>query len=164
MKTEKMILIGAALVAVLAVTGFRMEAGSLAACAQQGPPPPPGQRGPGGPGEPGGPGGDRMFERLNLTEAQKQKIESLRERQHADAEQYHEQLQSLHEQMRAIVEASNFDETAARALIAKESQIMAELNLIRVRTDNAVHNTLTVEQKAKLDELRRNQRRPGYNN
>lgn len=163
MKTKKMILMGAALVAVLAVTGFRMDAGAFVACAQQGPgghqPPPPGQRGPEGPD-----GGDKVFERLNLTEAQKQKIESLREKQHSDSQQYQEQMQSLHEQMRAIVEAGSFDEAAARALIAKESQAMSELNLIRVRTDNAVHNTLTAEQKAKLDELRRNQRRPGYGN
>ncbi|MBP6823985.1 MAG: Spy/CpxP family protein refolding chaperone [Acidobacteria bacterium] len=163
MKTKKMMLMGAALIAVLAMTGFRMDAGASVACAQQGPPP--GQRGPGGPGGPGGQGGgDRMFERLNLTEAQKQKIESLRERQHADAEQYHEQLQSLHEQMRAIVEAGTFNEAAARSLLAKEAQIEVELKLLRIRTDNAIHNTLTAEQKTKQDDLRRNQRRSGYDN
>lgn len=157
MKTKKMMLMGAALIAVLAMTGFRMDAGASVACAQQGPSP--GQRGPGGQG-----GGDRMFERLNLTEAQKQKIESLRERQHADAEQYHEQLQSLHEQMRAIVEAGTFNEAAARSLLAKEAQIEVELKLLRIRTDNAIHNTLTAEQKTKQDDLRRNQRRSGYDN
>ncbi|MGH9800482.1 MAG: Spy/CpxP family protein refolding chaperone, partial [Blastocatellia bacterium] len=110
----------------------------------------------------GGPRGEEhIFERLNLTDVQKQKIESLREKQHEDSKQYHQQLQGNGEQMRAIVESSNFDEAAARTLLAKEAQIETELKLIRIRTDNAIHNLLTVEQKAKLDELRRNQRGPG---
>ncbi|MBL8190600.1 MAG: Spy/CpxP family protein refolding chaperone [Acidobacteria bacterium] len=160
-KIKKMMWMGIALTAVIAVAGFQLNAGT--AFAQQRPGshdgPPPGQRGPGGPG---GPGGDRIFERLNLTDAQKQKIETLREQQHNESEPLHEQLQGLHEQMRAIVEAKTFDETAARALLAKEAQLETELKLIRIRTDNAVYNLLTAEQKAKLDELRRNQRGPGY--
>ena len=156
-----MILMSCLLAVVLGVAGFKMDASS--AFAQQRPGghngPPPGQRGPSGPG-----GEDRMFERLNLTAEQKQKIETLRDQQHEAAEPYHNQLRDLREQMSAIVEASTFNETAARAVIAKEVQIEAELKLIRVRTDNAVHNQLTAEQKAKLEEIRRNRREPRYGN
>lgn len=164
MNTRKMILMSGLLAVILGLTGFRTDVGT--ACAQQRPGghdgPPPGQRGPGGPGGPRGE--ERMFERLNLTGEQKQKIETLREKQHDDAEQFHQQMQGMGEQMRAIVESCNFDEAAARALLAKEAQIEAELKLLRIRTDNAILNLLTAEQRTKLDELRRNQRRPGYEN
>ncbi|MFN0110245.1 MAG: Spy/CpxP family protein refolding chaperone [Blastocatellia bacterium] len=162
MNTKKIILMSGLLAVVLGVTGFRLDA----ACAQQRPGghngPPPGQRGPGGPGGPRGE--EHMFERLNLTDEQKQKIETLREKQHDDAEQFHQQMQGIGEQMRAIVESRNFDEAAARALLTKEAQIEVELKLLRIRTDNAILNLLTAEQRTKLDDLRRNQRRPGYNN
>ncbi len=162
MKTRRMILMSFTLAAVLGVAGFRMNAMSSAACAQQGPggygPPPPGQRGPGGPGGPRGE--DPIFNQLNLTDAQKQQIKTLREKQRTDSEPYHEQLRGNGEQMRAIVEGSSFDEAAARALLAKEAQVETELKLIRIRTDNAIHNLLTAEQKAKLDELRRGPKPP----
>ena len=87
-------------------------------------------------------------------------IKTLRDKSRTDSESFHEQLSGIGEQMHAIVEASTFDEAAARALLAKEAQIETELKLIRIRTDNAIHNLLTAEQKAKLDELRRN---PGRN-
>lgn len=101
-----------------------------------------------------------MFSQLNLTDAQKQQVKTLREKQRTDSETYHEQLRGNGEQMRAIVEGSSFDEAAARALLAKEAQVETELKLIRIRTDNAIHNVLTAEQKAKLDEVRRDHKPP----
>lgn len=101
-----------------------------------------------------------MFRELNLTDAQKQQIKTLREKQRTDSESYHEQLREIGEQMRPLVEAASFDEAAVRALLAKEAQLETELKLIRIRTDNAVFNVLTAEQKAKLDELRRNHMPP----
>ena len=158
MKTRKLILMSIAVAAFLAVTGFYVNS-NAAACTQQGPggppPPPPGERGPGGPR-----GEDPMFRQLNLTDAQKQQIKALRDKARTDSENYREQLEGIGEQMHAIVEGSTFDEAAARALLAKEAQLETELKLIRIRTDNAIHNLLTAEQKAKLDELRRNHMPP----
>lgn len=160
MKTRNLILTGLAIAASFVATGFQLN--SVAACAQQRPgghepppPPPPGQHGPGGPR-----GEDPMFRELNLTDAQKQQIKTLREKQRTDSESYHEQLREIGEQMRPLVEAASFDEAAVRALLAKEAQLETELKLIRIRTDNAVFNVLTAEQKAKLDELRRNHMPP----
>jgi len=159
MKIRKMILMSFALAAVLGVAGFQLNAKTADACAQQGPgghqPPPPGQRGPGGPK-----GEDPIFSQLNLTDVQKQQIKTLREKQRTDSETYHEQLRGVGEQMRPLVEASTFDEASVHALLAKEAQAATELNLIRIRTDNAIHNLLTAEQKARLDELRKDHRPP----
>lgn len=160
MKTRKMILMSLLLAVVIGIAGFQLTAGAQQRPGRpDGPSPPPGQRGPGGPG-----GEDRPFGQLNLTEQQKQKIESLRDQQREASEPYHNQLRDLREQMSAIVEASAFNEAAARAVIAKEAQLETELKLIRVRTDNAIHNVLTAEQKAKLEDLRRNRREPRYGN
>ncbi len=157
MKTQKLMWMGIVLAAVLSVAGFQRNAS--AACAQ-GPgghqPPPPGQRGPGGPPR----GEDPMFSQLNLTDAQKQQIKALHEKARTDSEAYHDQLEGSREQMHAIVEAATFDEAAARVLLAKEAQVETELKLIRIRTDNAIYNVLTAEQKAKLDQLRRNHMPP----
>lgn len=101
-----------------------------------------------------------MFRQLNLTDAQKQQIKTLREKQRTDSESYHDQLEGIREQMHPLVDAATFDEAAVRALLAKEAQLETELKLIRIRTDNAVFNVLTAEQKAKLDELRRNHMPP----
>ena len=156
MKTRKLMLMGLAFAIVLGVAGFQLNA--KAACAQGPgghPPPPPGQGGPGGPR-----GEDPMFRELNLTDAQKQQIKTLREKARTDSEAYHDQLEASRDQMRALVEASAFDEAAVRALLAKEAQAETELKQIRIRTDNAIYNVLTAEQKAKLEELRRDHKPP----
>lgn len=162
MKTRRTILMGFALAVTLGVAGFQINASSATACVQHGPggqqpPPPPGQRGPGGPR-----GEDPIFRELNLSDAQKQQVKTIREKQRTDSEAFHEQLRDIGEQMRLIVEAGNFDEAAARTLLAKESQIETELKLTRLRADNAMYNLLTAEQKARLDELRKN--RPMHRN
>lgn len=159
MKKRNMILAAVAVAAVAIGIGFgasSIRAGAAGRCGfamQQG-----GGHGPRGPHGPGGE--DRLFDRLNLSDAQKQQIKALRDKQRTDAEQYHEQLRSTHEQMRALVEAAAFDETAVRALAAQEAQIATELHVVEARTGNAIFNTLTAEQKTKLAELHKT-RGPG---
>jgi Spy/CpxP family protein refolding chaperone len=112
---------------------------------------PGGGRGPGGP-RGGGPG--LPFAQLDLTEEQKTQIKALHEKARTDSETYHEQLKPVRESLRTAIESSTFDEAAVRALLVKEAQLMTELNVIRTRTENAVYNLLTAEQKTKLAELR----------
>lgn len=108
-----------------------------------------------GPGGRGGPrGGDRIFRQLDLTDAQKTQIKALHEKQRDEAKANHDQLRAIREQMRPLIENSAFDETAVRALLAKETQLMTEMQVVDARTRNAVFNLLTTEQKAKLAELR----------
>ncbi len=107
----------------------------------------------------GGPGGGNMEARfarvLNLTEAQKAQIKALREQAQTASQPYLEQLKPLAEQARALIEAPTFDEAAARALAVKMSQLQTELHIIRAKTEAAIYNLLTPEQKAKLAELRK---------
>ncbi|MFN7927229.1 MAG: Spy/CpxP family protein refolding chaperone [Blastocatellia bacterium] len=116
---------------------------------------------PGGPGQ-GGPGGfgggnfeDRFARLLNLTEAQKAQIKNLRDQAQTTAKQYYEQIKPITEQMQKLIEAPAFDEAAARALAGKMTQLQTEVHLIQAKTENAIYNLLTPEQKAKLAELRK---------
>ena len=114
--------------------------------------------GQGGPGQ-GGPGGGNMEDRfarlLNLTDAQKTQIKNLREQAQTASKSYFEQIKPLTEQMQALIEAPAFDEAAARALANKMSQLQIEVHLIHAKTESAIYNLLTAEQKAKLAELRK---------
>ncbi|HWQ36317.1 MAG TPA: Spy/CpxP family protein refolding chaperone [Blastocatellia bacterium] len=111
------------------------------------PPPGPEGRGPGGP--------DGMFlALLDLTDAQKAQIRRLREAEREAARPFHDQLRQIHDELRRATENGAFDEAAVRAILAREAQVMTELNLSRLKTEAAIWQTLTPEQRTKLAELR----------
>lgn len=131
-----------------------------------GPPPFGGPGGPGGPGMmrrgAGGPDGEgRMFAHLNLTDDQKAQAKALHEKAWAESKPYMEQLRAIHDQIRQITESGQFNEDAVRALAAKQAQAETELTVIRVRTQMAVFNLLTPEQKAKMKEMSERHHRQG---
>jgi protein CpxP len=101
-----------------------------------------------------------FFRGLDLTDAQKEQIKSINEQARTSSAPFREQLKPFRDQMRALVESGNFNESNARAIAAQQSQIEAELAVIRARTEAAVYNVLTPEQKTKLAELRQNRRGP----
>lgn len=117
-------------------------------------PRPDGEMGRGGPPH-GGPGGlhPRMLERLNLSEAQAAEIRALHEQARTASGQYFEQMKSIHEQLKALTQAAAFNEEQARALLAEKAKVQTELELIRLRTDSAIYNKLTAEQKTGLAQL-----------
>jgi protein CpxP len=99
----------------------------------------------------GGPGGWGFFG-LNLTDAQMQQIKSLHEQSRASAKPYLDQLKPLRQQMQALIHSGNFDENAARALATQQSELTTELDVINARTEAAIYNLLTPDQKAKLSQ------------
>ena len=118
---------------------------------------PPWARG-GGPGGFGGPGGNGNFEEhfaqlLGLTDAQKTQIKNLREQAATASKPYFEQIKPITEQMQKLIEAPTFDEAAARVLAQKMGQVQTEIHIIQARTESAIYQLFTPEQKAKLAEL-----------
>ena len=113
--------------------------------------------GQGGPGSPNGAGHheDRFVRLLSLTDEQKTQIKNLREQAQTATKPYAEQIKPITEQMHALIEAPVFDEAAARALAQKMAQLQIEIRLIQAKTESAIHNLLTPEQKAKLAELQK---------
>ncbi len=113
----------------------------------------------GGPGGQGGPGGggfeDRFARLLNLTDAQKTQIKNLRDQAQTASKPYFEQIKPITEEMQKLIEAPAFDEAAARALAGKMAQVQTEIHIIQAKTEAAIYQLLTAEQKAKLAELRK---------
>ncbi len=117
----------------------------------------------GAPHPPPPPGGGlhpRMLSRLNLTDAQKEQIRNLHEGARTASEAHMEKARAAQDQLKAVVEAATFDEAAARSLLAVKSQAMIEMDVIRLRTDSAIYNLLTAEQKTQLEKLK--QERPEF--
>lgn len=118
--------------------------------------PPWARGGQGGPGQDGPSNMEDRFARLlNLTDAQKTQIKTLREQAQNASKPYFEQIKPITEQMHKLIEAPTFDEAAARSLAAKMSQLQTEIHIIQAKTEAAIYQLLTPEQKAKLAELRK---------
>ncbi|MBK9709039.1 MAG: Spy/CpxP family protein refolding chaperone [Acidobacteria bacterium] len=97
-----------------------------------------------------------LLSMLNLNEDQKAKIKIIRDREAVDTKPLQEQLKNMQESLICLAEGANFDENAVRGLVNQESQLLAELNLIRIRSQNLVFNLLTTDQKNRLAEYRKN--------
>lgn len=101
-----------------------------------------------------------VMEQLNLTDAQKTQINELLEKSRTDSETFFAKIQQTREALKGISKAANFNETQAREILAAKAQTEIELELIRLRTDAAIYNSLTAEQKSKFDSLE--QSRPDF--
>ncbi len=97
----------------------------------------------------------RMAQELNLTEAQKAQIKSLRDQERPVIQPLLEQLAANHKEMLAATANGNFDEAKVRLLANQQGQITAQLLFARQQMMSKIYNTvLTSEQKAKFDQLR----------
>lgn len=95
-----------------------------------------------------------VFEKLNLTDAQKEQIETLHTSSRDAGKEFFEKVRTADEQLRTMVEAGNFNEESARQIISAKTSAMTELELIRLRTDAAIFGILTAEQKAQLVQMK----------
>lgn len=105
----------------------------------------------GGP-EMGGPGrGEKMFNKLDLTDAQQAQMKTLHEQMQSQAKPLHEKLRALHQQEMALLD--NYDEKTARTVIAEKSDIMQKLDFMRLNNMQQISVLLTTEQKDKLKKM-----------
>lgn len=95
-----------------------------------------------------------VFDKLNLSSAQKEQIEAFRTNSRDAGKEYFEKVRTADEQLRTMVEAGNFNEESARQIISAKTSAQTELELIRLRTDAAIFGILTAEQKAQLAQLK----------
>lgn len=109
--------------------------------------------------------GGRMFENLNLTDAQKQQMEQIRAR-------YQETFKSLRQQNRGqrggndfdIFNGGTFNEAAIRAAAQARANAQVEMEVARAHEMFDLYNVLTPDQKAQLAAQRkeREQRREQF--
>ena len=99
-----------------------------------------------------------VLEKLNLTDEQKTQIKTIEDATRAAARDNFDKMRAYDEQMRTLVDSGNFDEAQARQILNGKAQIQTELELARIKTDMAIKNVLTAEQKTQFEQLK--QQRP----
>jgi Spy/CpxP family protein refolding chaperone len=159
MKNRIVILIG---IAALIVGGV------IFASAQGGP----GQDGPqqrhqGGPPPPpfGIPDVEHLSRELNLTDAQTAELKAFLDTERPTVDALMKKLEESHRQLGDATANGHFDEAQVRALATQQAQTMADLIVEQERVKAKIYNTLTPEQRAKVEEMHKRGgprgRRPG---
>ncbi len=95
-----------------------------------------------------------IIEQLNLTDAQKEQIQSLELSSRDSSKVYFDIIRTSDEQLRSLSDSGNFSETGARQILNTKSQALIEMEIIRLRTDDAILKILTAEQTAQLEKLK----------
>lgn len=111
--------------------------------------------GPGaGPGLPPGPGAGLppYLAGLRLTEAQEDKVFELLHAQAPQARLQARELRKAQEELRHLPRAASYDDARAAALADTAARTAAALALARVRTDAAIWQLLTPEQRKQAEE------------
>ena len=101
-----------------------------------------------------------VLDKLNLTAQQKEQIKSIEDAAREAAKANFDKIRAYDEALRALTDAESLDEARAREILTAKSQLMSDLELSRLKTDFAVKNVLTPEQKTQLDELKRQRPEP----
>lgn len=113
---------------------------------------------------PGGGGGigipPHVLSQLNLTDAQKTQITTLQNDARTASQTYFETIKTADTQLQTLVESGTFSEATARQILATKTQAQTELEIIRLKTDAAIYNLLTAEQRTLLAQLK--QQRPNF--
>lgn len=102
---------------------------------------------------PGGGIPPQILNQLNLTDAQKTQISALQDAARTASQTYFETIRTADDQLRTLATSGTFNEAQARQILATKTQAEIELEIIRLRTDAAIYNLLTAEQKALFVQL-----------
>ena len=95
----------------------------------------------------------RMFEGLDLTDAQKADIKKLfadQKAARANSRPTKEQRLAHRTEMQALMTAPNFDEVQAKALMSAQQEQRQAQAIERMKLHNQIYNLLTPEQQAKF--------------
>ncbi len=95
----------------------------------------------------------RMFEGLDLTDAQKADIKKLFAEQRAarSEDRPTKEARLAHRnELQALITSASFDETQAKALLSAQQERRQEHAIERMKMQNQIYNLLTPEQQAKF--------------
>ncbi|HAY92318.1 Spy/CpxP family protein refolding chaperone [Shewanella sp.] len=95
----------------------------------------------------------RMFEGLDLTDAQKADVKKLfadQKAMRADNRPTKEERLAHRTEMQALITAPSFDETQAKALMSAQQEQRQTQGIERMKLHNQIFNLLTPEQQAKF--------------
>jgi len=96
----------------------------------------------------------RIARRLDLTDAQQAKVESILEAERQNVAPLFAQAAKNRQQLHEATANGKFDEAQVRTIAAQQGQTMTELIVARERVKSKIYNdVLTPEQRTKADEL-----------
>jgi protein CpxP len=101
--------------------------------------------------------GRKVFSQLDLTDAQKEQMQSMREANRAEMKskrlEQHTEMKANHDKMQELVLASDFDENAVRDLALQMSTAQVERRVVMLEKRHQMLNILTTEQKTQYQTI-----------
>jgi Spy/CpxP family protein refolding chaperone len=119
----------------------------------------PGGRGRGGPGGPGGVLGPMMLGRLDLTDAQKERVKGIVESHQAEMKTLGTKAMKAQRALEDAVVGDTFDEATVRMRAAEVGSVEADFTVARARVYSEVFQALTADQQKKLKDMRTEMRK-----
>jgi Spy/CpxP family protein refolding chaperone len=95
-----------------------------------------------------------LWKKLNLTDAQKKEIFSIRLEERAKMKPVIQKLKAGHDQMRALEKAGQFDEAKVQAVAKGQAEIISQLIAEKARMKSRMYAVLTSEQRARAEQMR----------
>lgn len=92
-------------------------------------------------------------EKLDLSTAQQDQIKAIWEKEKATLQPLMEQMRQNHTAMDSLAASGPFDEAKTRALATQNAQTMIEMEVQHARIKSEMIQTLTADQKTKLQQL-----------
>jgi periplasmic protein CpxP/Spy len=99
-----------------------------------------------------GPMGEFFSRQLDLTDAQKEQMKAVLQKEHPTVRPLMEQSRAMEQQLRQYAEG-NYDEKKVSALATQKAQVDAQLAIQRTRIESELYQLLTPDQQAKVKEL-----------
>ena len=96
---------------------------------------------------------------LDLTDAQKDKIFAIHYAQMPQMRDKFKIVRKSHEDLRALTTSPQYDDAKAKALADAGARAMADIALLKARSEHDIYALLTPEQKAQAEKNRENFRR-----
>lgn len=97
--------------------------------------------------------GHHLWKTLNLTDAQKKEMFSIRLEERAKIKPLVQKLKAGRDQFRDLIKSGKFDEEKVRSVAKAQADIRTEIIVERVRMMSRMYAVLTPEQRAKAEKL-----------
>ena len=95
------------------------------------------------------------LKQLNLTDAQREQVKGVMQKEHSTMKPLMLQVRQMHEQLKQYSEGT-YDEAKVQALVAQQSQTLVQLKVQETRIHSEIYQLLTPDQQAKLKEIEAN--------
>jgi protein CpxP len=98
---------------------------------------------------------DLPLKQLDLTDAQRDQMKAVMQKEHASMKPLMTQLHTMHQQLKQYEEGA-YDEAKVTALVTQQAQTLVQLKVQESRIHSEIYQLLTSDQQAKLKEIEAN--------